>query len=139
LKNKVANGWFSTQERENWISGFPQEWRSRIELSQYPLISFLAYFYIDILNRVYVQSQALPEDRFASVKYKDFVGQPVGVLKVVCRFLDVPWNIEFERWIERQDFNNMNYKFRESLSEEELLEISEILLGEIPEFDYLQV
>ncbi len=54
--------------------------------------------------------ETMPADRFYDVYYEDLTADPLGEVRKIYRYLDIPWTEEIEEMMERT--NRANYQYR---------------------------
>jgi hypothetical protein len=66
------------------------------------------------------------QGRYLRCRYEDFMEDPLGMVSKVMAFCRLSPSHDIERYISSQNYRNMNYKYREKLSAEEISHITDI-------------
>ena len=69
----------------------------------------------------------LDPDRYLEVKYEDFVSNPTLTMTAVCNFCELDWTPDFEQHIKSMNIRNMNYRYKERLTREQILRLNKII------------
>lgn len=80
----------------------------------------------------------LPPEQFIEIRYEDFVQDPYSILRDVFKFLELDDSVEAHQYLSTfGDIRNMNYKFCENLTAEEIGVIERITAHTAHEAGYI--
>jgi hypothetical protein len=86
-----------------------------------------AHLWMHEVNRVLSDKEKLDESQYHEVRYEDFTRFPVEIMRGVCDFCELKWNKEFEDFIKKKNIANLNYRYKERLSEIQIQSVEEII------------
>jgi len=73
---------------------------------------------------------------YLRIKYEDFVANPIEQTKIICNFSNLDWSEKIGNYINSKIYKNMNYKYKERLTKEQIRIIEEISAPIINEIGY---
>lgn len=125
----------------DWWAGWqgPQGWRAgELTPAQRALWeqcdrSFvaLAALEVQILEAALVKAkQAVPPAQFLEIDYEGFCLDPVGVMREVVDFCDLPWSTPFAAAIRQHRVESSNYKWQEDLTPQQQAILHKVLAGQ---------
>ena len=123
----LQEGWMLPDERMRWMDVFPSEWKETILKSDDPLVAFLACYSCHIVERIERQLAEISPDRRMTIRYEQFVTEPIPTFRRVCAFVDVPWSPRFGRLVRAKRLTNRDYKWKHGLSNQQIDILDQIL------------
>ena len=78
----------------------------------------------------------LDPDRYLEVKYEEFVSNPILAMTAVCNFCELDWSPDFEQHIKSINIRNMNYRYKERLTREQILKLNKTIKELSDRLDY---
>lgn len=126
------------REREPaWKGGLSEaeleRWR---ELGEPPL-ALAALQWRAIVRSARAEAERLAPDRYAELRYEDFVASPEDVLERMTEFCELPRSREAHRFLAgRVDLRDMNYRWREAFDTTEVGLLEELIGDELESLGY---
>ena len=133
--------------KESWWLGFrgPQNWRFG-ELSTYyyevwkkykfSFIALAAIQWIILIKAVEKAAKKIKGKKFLEVKYEDLTQNPDDTLKKILEFIELEYDVKFRDKVKKLKIKNMNYKYKEDLTAQQIKILNEILAEELEKKGY---
>jgi len=71
--------------------------------------------------------KCLDPHRYLEVKYEDFVSNPILAIRAMCNFCELEWSPDFEQHIKSIKITNMNYRYKERLTREQIQKLNKTI------------
>lgn len=127
---KIKSGDFNTsKEIENWISAWPEKWQKDFEdLNRNP-IAFTLIQWKFFVSQIRAELTEIPREDFIEIKYSHLTENMYKVVTQLLDFCGIQMDTNTRYFLKRKPSNDMNFKWKDRLSEEEK-EIFNTLLTE---------
>lgn len=113
---KYFKPWFmndSRSENRETANGSPEKLAAQVWLSE--------------VSKVLEDKDILDPNRYLEIKYEDFVSEPVATMAAVCDFCELDWTPDFEQHVKSIDIRNMNDRYKERLTREQIIELNQTI------------
>lgn len=128
LRNRVIKDkWFPPSTRSYIMNIFPNKYSNFVMSSSNRMIAFLSCYYCYVVNMIQEQLGSLSGEKALELEYKDFTTDTVDVFRKVLKFLNLPWNDKYERFLLTRPLENRNYKYKRMFTREQLQVIEKAL------------
>lgn len=129
--------WWGWRGPENWRWGMlspelQQEWEAHGK-------SFAALAAIEWKLMMQAHEAAVarvPAGSVLDIRYEEICEDPVGHIRDIIAFCDLPWNDDFERRVGRANIRNTNDKWRRDLNARQQADIESVLADALPRYGY---
>ena len=129
LFDRMIHGNFGFwDEREWWISGWPDSWLEKWVSSGMSPISFAAYMWKYFLMEIWEDSKYLPDDQYTEIKYEELVRFKQLTMEKVIDFCELKNSQKLNKYLEKSFVKNMNYKWKKKLNDKQKNEIEETIV-----------
>jgi hypothetical protein len=126
--SKIESGKFGTwNEREWWISGWPEDWRVRWQERFGDLASFVAYQWKFFVREIRRDAEEIGPDQYAEFNYADIVEAPTGTIGEMLAFCDLDASEAIDWYLEHIRLENMNQKWQSKFSDSQKMELDKII------------
>ena len=127
---KIEDGEFGTwDEREAWISGWPESWRDEWLTRYGTPLSFVAYQWKYFISEIWKDSGSIDKSRYLEVHYKDIIGNPHITFDRIFEFCDLGKSKRVASYLDNIHLGNMDNKWKNRFSDDEK-EILNDIVGE---------
>lgn len=98
-------------------------------------IALLALEWLAIYNQTKRKGTKI-ENKLHNLKYENFVSDPILSFKKLTSFLDIKFSDEIKNHLMKNNYKNMNYKYKERLNKKQIKIIEEICGDAMKEIGY---
>ncbi|OEU63981.1 MAG: hypothetical protein BBJ57_13025 [Desulfobacterales bacterium PC51MH44] len=121
-----------------WKNGMPKEYIQELEDCGKSPAALGAMQWKRVVELTWEERLLLPPEQFIEIRYEDFVQDPYSILRDVFKFLELDDSVEAHQYLSTfGDIRNMNYKFCENLTAEEIGVIERITAHTAHEAGYI--
>lgn len=125
---KIQSGEFGTwNEREWWITGWPQEWQNEWRDQFGSPLSFTAYQWKYFVGEISKEKEHIPPEQYLEIKYSNIVGTPVTTFNKIFSFCGLKQSPKVEWYLRNIPLENMNKKWGKRYSDSEKKELEQII------------
>lgn len=123
--------------RPAWENGLSDEQLERWRSSGRSSLALAALQWVAVIERARDEASAIAPQRYAEVRYEDFVTDPKQTIAAAIEFLGLQPSAQVDAYLrERVSLRNMNYQWRESFSDAEVGALGEIMGEWLDRFGY---
>lgn len=134
LNTRFWDGW---RGPPNWRLGdIPEEMRLIWEESGRSFVVLAGIEWMILIDAVEKGKRSVPAGQFLEVKYEDLVSRPTEVMQKVVEFSELHWYEKFAAEIERFSLQNMNYKWKHDLTENQRMQLEKVLESHLQRLGY---
>lgn len=90
-------------------------------------VEIAALLWMEEVNKVLTDKKNLNPSQYYEIKYEDFIRSPIGTMREVCGFCELNWSDDFEEFIKRKQLKNLNYRFKERLTDKQITRVEEMI------------
>jgi omega-hydroxy-beta-dihydromenaquinone-9 sulfotransferase len=90
-----------------------------------------------LVNAVENLKKNCKHSQFLEIKYENLMSNPVNIFKEVIDFSELEWSNAFQQRIEKFKLKDMNYKWKENLTQMQKNMLNEYLQDYLKKYDYL--
>lgn len=129
----VANSLFHVNwwnDVDNWFGDNPSKWQ---EMGNDPIVLCGMSWEKDVEE--ILTNKYLFEDRYIEIRYENLVEDTKNIVRKIIDFCELQWSDVFGRNIPPK-LPNMNYKWKEQLTETQKKKLNESLKKSLDKFDY---
>ncbi len=117
---KIKSGEFNTSKEEsNWVSAWPKDWQEEYQSIDNKLLAFTLYQWKFFVDQIIEELKEVEQERVLEVRYSDLVSGTRKTVERIMDFIDLPIDKSMDFFIDHLPGHDMNYKWKEKLSEDE--------------------
>lgn len=90
-------------------------------------VEIAALLWMAEVDKVLTDKQKIFPSQYYELKYEDLVRSPVEIMREVCRYCELSWSDDFEKFIKRKQLKNFNYRFKERLTDKQIRRVEEMI------------
>ncbi len=126
---KISSGDFNTsKEEKNWVSAWPISWQEQYSKIENKLLAFTLFQWKFFVSEILNELKEVNKNDFIQIKYSDLVNDTLGQTQNILDFVEVSMDSSMKYFIKNLPGIDMNYKWKEKLTDEEKKLYSEILI-----------
>lgn len=129
--------WYGFRGPENWRFGkLSEKFYKLWEKYDFSFIALAAIQWLILIRRIEESARNINKERFMELKYEELTQDLEFNIRRIIEFIGLEWNKKFEREISKIRVKNMNFKYKQDLTQGQIEIINEILGNELKRKGY---
>ena len=136
MKARFWKGWEGWRGLSLWADAMPAEYAQEWKRHAYSFTALAGIEWKAHLDQMEEVRRKYPDIGVLEVKYEDFCQNPVGKVREMAEFCELPWSDTFEAQLREFYIESENSKWQRDFTEEQQAILQDVLAGRLLEQGY---